>query len=397
MRLKIFASHPVQYHVPFYRALLDAGADVDVMFYHRGTAGQRALDEEFGISIEWDLDLLSGYPYHIGLDGRATYSLAEQLRLVPGLAKRVLGARHVPLLLMGWSSELAWLTWLLRVVTRSPIIILSETTPQSFSLRPKPFWRVQLLHWLILRTQAVLFIGQRNRQFYETIGVPAQKLFYTPYSVDNARFAEAIESNRPRTRELRQSYGLDPELPVFLFCGKLIPKKRPLELLGAFLQAGLQDQAQLVYVGEGQLRPEIEARASAAEASHVHCLGFFNQSQMPLAYLLGDLFCLLSGPDETWGLVVNEAAVCGVPMILSDAVGCGPDLLDERNGWVVPLDDPDRLAATLVEAYNRRDEWPIMGSASKQRVSSHTYDEMTAGVLLALRHLEKEKQRGKQQ
>lgn len=226
MNLKIFASHPVQYHVPFYRALLDAALDIDVLFYHRGTAGRIALDQEFGIPIEWDVDLLSGYPYCICLDKQATYSLLEQLRILPYLIKWAFGKRKTPLLLMGWSSELAWLTWLLRVLTRAPIMILSETTPQSFADRPKPRWRVSLLNWLILRTQAVLYIGQRNRLFYESIGVPGQKLFNTPYSVDNARFSAVIESNRPRKSELRRSYGLDPDLPVFLFCGKLIPERK---------------------------------------------------------------------------------------------------------------------------------------------------------------------------
>jgi glycosyltransferase involved in cell wall biosynthesis len=306
------------------------------------------------------------------------------MRLMPHFLAWVLRDRSVPLLLMGWFAELAWLAWFLRIVCRSPVMVLSETTPQSFANLPKPPWRVRLLRWLLQRSQSVLFISQRNRLFYEQMGVASDRLFFAPYSIDNDRFLAEIERMRPQQRDLRQFYSLDPDLPVFLFCGKLIPKKRPLELLEAYLQAGLKEKAQLVYVGEGRLRSEIEHRAAEAEAKHVHLLGFFNQSQMPLAYLLGDLFCLLSGPDETFGLVVNEALVGGLPVIVSDAVGCGPNLIGRENGWVLPLDDMKQLIETLREAYNQRDTWSRMGIAGKQRVAIHNFTTMATGVHQAL-------------
>lgn len=384
MDLKIFASHPVQYHVPFYRALNDSGLEIDVRYYHQGTAGRLALDHDFGIQIEWDLDLLSGYPNQIYLGESANYSSAEQIRVLLRLLPWALRDRDVPLLLMGWFAEGAWMAWLLRIVGRLPMIVFSETTSQSFAGRPKPPWRTKLLAWLLQHTQSVLYIGQRNRTFYENMGVKAERLSLTPYSIDSARFIAEAERAGPEKGNLRQAYGLDPDLPTFLFCGKLIPKKRVLELLGAYLLAGLQDQAQLLYVGEGVLRGEIEKRVSEAGARHVHLLGFFNQSKMPLAYLLGDLLCLLSDADETWGLVVNEALVCGLPVIISAAVGCGPDLVTNENGWVVALDDTKQLAETLREAYTRRDDWTEMGMVGKKKVTAHSFPSMVAGVRAAL-------------
>ena len=89
---------------------------------------------------------------------------------------------------------------------------------------------------------------------------------------------------------------MDPELPTYLFCGKLINKKRPLQLLDAYLSAGLAERAQLLYVGEGELRQELEERIRAQGLKHVHLLGFLNQNDMPLAYVLGELLCLISSP-----------------------------------------------------------------------------------------------------
>jgi glycosyltransferase involved in cell wall biosynthesis len=170
-----------------------------------------------------------------------------------------------------------------------------------------------------------------------------------------------------------------------LFCGKLIPKKRPLQLLEAYLAAGFSDRAQLLYVGEGELRGQIEKRAREAGARHVHLLGFFNQTQMPLAYVLGEVLCLISDPGETWGLVVNEAMACGRPVIVSDTVGCGPDLVSPENGWVVPLDDDAALRATLIKALEARERWPAMGDRGRERVAGHNFAAMAAGVQAAWR------------
>lgn len=384
MDLKILTSHPTQYHVPLFRTLKNNGIEIEVQYYHQGTAGRVALDKDFGIEIEWDLDLLEGYPYNICLQGLAKLTLSEQIRVMPCMLKWALSDPRTPLLLIGWSIELVWLAWFLRIVRQIPVVVLSETTPQSFANHPKPAWRVKLLRWLLKRSDSVLFVSQRNRLFFEQMGVISNRLFFAPYSVDNDRFSTEIERMKPQQRDLRQSYGLNPDLPIFLFCGKLIPKKRPLELLEAYLKAGLKERAQLLFVGEGQLRSKIENMAVEAGAEHVHLLGFLNQSQMPLAYLLGDLLCLLSGPDETFGLVVNEALVCGLPVIVSDAVGCGPDLVGAENGWVVPVDNIKQLVETLRKAYNQRDNWSRMGLAGSCKVANHNYTTLASGIVNGL-------------
>jgi glycosyltransferase involved in cell wall biosynthesis len=169
-----------------------------------------------------------------------------------------------------------------------------------------------------------------------------------------------------------------------VFVGKLIDRKRPLELLDAYARAGLAGRAQLLYVGDGALREPLEARAREANLRGVRVLGFLNQTRIPLAYALGDVLCLLSDARETWGLVVNEALACGRPVIVSAAVGCADDLVDAENGWVVPLDDPVALAATLRAALAARDAWPEMGRRGRRRVAAHTYEAMAAGLETAI-------------
>jgi len=385
--LMILSSHPVQYHVPFFRALIGEGVDIAVGYYHQGTAGRVAHDDGFGIDIAWDMDLLSGYPHRIFVAGTANYHWLEQIKVAPHLLSWALKDRKTPLLLMGWFTELVWLIWLLRILSHAPIIVISETTPLSFAATPKPRWRILLLRWLLKHTTANLFIGNRNRTFLREMGVPEERLFHVPYSIDNTRFAAEAKRLLPERHKLCQQYGLDPEMPVFLFSGKLIQKKRPLQLLKAYLSAGLADQAQLLYVGEGELRPELEQRIQALDLKHVHLLGFLNQTQMPLAYVLGEFLCLISEPTETWGLVVNEALACGRPVIVSDMIGCSPDLVDVENGWVTPLDDHDQLTKTLLSAFNQHADWDKMGELGRKKVAQNTFSAMAEGVISALQFI----------
>ena len=388
--LKILSIHPTQYHALFLRKLVNEGIDIEVGYYHQGSAGRKGFDEDFGIDIAWDIDLLDGYSYRFFCEGVANYGLAEQVRLAPKLIYWALQNPHTPLLLMGWFPESMWLIWILRIFRHAPILVMSETTPASFTAIKKANWRIAILRWLLRHSSANLYIGVRNRVFLREIGVAEDKLFYAPYSIDNSRFTVKSTRLLADRRTLCEQYKVDSELPTFLFCGKLIPKKRPLQLLEAYLSANLADNVQLLFVGEGKLRKELEQRILESGLKHVHLLGFLNQSQMPQAYVLGEVLCLISDPTETWGLVVNEALACGLPVIVADSVGCSPNLVDSENGWITPLDDNNELARTLVLAINQYADWKIMGEISRDKVSKHTFSAMAEGVISAIKYIRHE-------
>lgn len=381
--LKILTSHPIQYQAPIFRRLAARGLDVDVVFFHRGAAGQEAPDADFGLTFQWDVDLLAGYTSRALRDDSGAYSLQAQAGLAPGLLRWALANPAVPLLMFGWFAEVVWLLWLLRTLRGAPTIVMCETTPQYFTRASKPAWRVALLRSLLRRAAAGIYIGSGNRRFLVDGGVRPDVLFPAPYSVDNARLEAEARRLAPERRALCLRHGLDPDLPTFLAVGKLVERKQPLGLLEAYLEAGLDACAQLLYVGDGPLREALAERARARGAGHVHVLGFLNQSRLPVAYVLGEVLCLPSSM-ETWGLVVNEALACGRPAIVSDAVGCGPDLVTPDNGWVVPAGDVHALARCLGEAHARRGVWEAMGRRGRDIVSAHTFDAMADGIVAAM-------------
>jgi glycosyltransferase involved in cell wall biosynthesis len=135
-----------------------------------------------------------------------------------------------------------------------------------------------------------------------------------------------------------------------VYAGKFQPKKNPHLLLDAF--AALAGSAHLVFVGNGELENELRAKALRIRCDRVHFLPFQNQTLMPAVYRMGDVFVLPSqGPEETWGLAINEAMASGRPVIASTKVGGACDLIkEEETGWVFESGNREALQNILRRA-----------------------------------------------
>ncbi len=229
-----------------------------------------------------------------------------------------------------------------------------------------PWWKWQLKKWFVSRVyqwpSAFANVGQANRDYYRAFGVPERKLLHVPHTIDVGRFAEPNEELEAKALEWRRELGIPDEHFVFLYAAKLEPRKRPMELLEAFLSANIE-RATLLFVGSGELEEPLHERARtrdektkrrkdqetktddgelpAANSAHrVVFVPFQNQSAMPLVYRLGDALVLPSGYGETWGLAVNEAQACGRPSLVSDCVGCARDIVREgESGSIFRTDD----------------------------------------------------------
>jgi len=186
-------------------------------------------------------------------------------------------------------------------------------------------------------------------------------------TVDNDWWrAEAARVNRTA---VRASWGLDLEEKIVLFCGKLQPWKRPLDLLRAFATAGIP-RSTLVFAGEGPLRARIEAEVSELGlGKRVRMLGFVNQSQLPSVYRASDVMVIPSEFDA-FGLVVNEAMLCGCVVIASDKVGAVRDLIfPAQTGYVYRCEDTGALATTLREAFADPTKLAEIGEAAGHRIA----------------------------
>jgi glycosyltransferase involved in cell wall biosynthesis len=238
--------------------------------------------------------------------------------------------------------------------------------------------------WIVSRFDALLYVGKRNRDYLRHYGAADDRLFFSPHIVDNDWFAERSRLATSMLPELRARLGIGVDERVVLFAGKLIPKKRPLDLvraLGMLVREG--GAVRLVVAGSGPLQDKL-ARAAAELAVRLDLVGFQNQTQMPQWYGLADLLVLPSDGGETWGLVVNEAMACGTPAVVSDAVGCGPDLIEPATGVAFPLGDVAALAAAVGRMLHRKHDPKVQAALAAKR-ARYSIATAVAGVLAAAR------------
>lgn len=338
-RVAFVVSHPIQYYAPLHRRLAArAELQVKVFFtWHSGT--EAVLDRGFGAEVAWDVPLTDGYEFervpNAALNpGTHSFWGLEN----PTLVERLLEWKPDLVHVTGW----AWRSHLIALRALHLRGVETMFRGDSHLLDGVPrgprWWAKRLVLGRIYSWPSTfLYVGSANRTYFEALGVPAEKLFYCPHSIDVGRFAENAEEREGEAAIWRREIGFSDRDRVLLFAGKFERKKRPVEMLRAVLEHG-DPRIKVLLVGGGELAGEV-ASLAASNAERVRVLPFQNQSRMPLVYRLGDLFILPSAWGETWGLAVNEALACGRPVLVSDRVGCGADVIDPESGRVFPWQD----------------------------------------------------------
>ena len=385
VRLGILTTHPIQYQVPWFRALVRV-PEIDLTVLYCMLPDARQQGEGFGVEFQWDLPLLDGYRYEVLANVARNPSVTAFLGCDTPAVREVIRARGFDCVIVnGWVvKSCLQALWACR---REGIPCLVRGESNAF--RRRPLW-VRALHRLLLRQySAFLAIGQANRQFYLANGISQERLFDAPYCVDNARFAADAARLEPSRGQIRQSWRIPDEARAFLFCGKLIEKKRPLDLLAALASVvppATGRPVHLLVAGDGPLRASCESFAEQRRLP-VTFAGFLNQSEVARAYVAADCLVLPSDDGETWGLVVNEAMACGRPAIVSDRVGCHPDLvLPGRTGFVFPLGDCQSLAGLLAALAKDADTARHLGQGARERVSGYSISRLVEGTMKAVDH-----------
>jgi glycosyltransferase involved in cell wall biosynthesis len=384
MRLGIVASHPVQYQVPWYRAL--AGREeIDLTVYYALMPTPEQQGIGFGEEFAWDIPLLDGYRWQALPNTARAPSLSGFLASrTPAVASVLEADRPNAVIVSGWHA--LSLLQAARACRRLDIPCLVRG--ESSGLRRRPWWARAIHRRLLARFDACLAIGVANREFYLRNGVPRERIFPVPYFADNERFAEQAARWRPERDAIRREWGIGRGDACFLFAGKLVPKKRVLDFLAACAIArGRAPRIRALVVGSGEMAEE--ARRFAAErALEAVFAGFLNQTEMSRAYVAADVLVLPSDYGETWGLVVNEAMVHGLPAIVSDRVGCGPDLVEDGvTGRVFPFGDVEALARVFEETAGDPDRRVAMGRHARRRVAEYTAERAVEGTLEAITFL----------
>ena len=383
MKIVIVATHPIQYQVPWFQRLAARdGIQLKVLFAMLPTQEQQGVG--FNVAFAWDIPLLEGYEWEVLESGQSTQDLTSFGGTNAPTIQRTLAANQPDVVIItGWHArpllQALWACMRLGI----PRMVRGEAN----AMRQRS-WKARLAHRLLLsRFDAALTIGRSSREFYRQNGVPDDRLFSTPYFVDNQRFARQAEAIAPERSRIRAEWDIPERAACYVYVGKLEEKKRILDLLAALAIAReAAPHLHLLVVGTGVLMDEAK-RLAGERNLPVTFAGFLNQTAISRAYVAGDCLVLPSDYGETWGLVVNEAMASGLPAIVSDRVGCGPDLVEDGvTGATFPFGDIGALADRLVR-YADRAALSAMGRHARERIAAYSVERAVDGTVAAARHV----------
>lgn len=389
-RLAYLVSHPIQYQAPLLR-LIAAQPDFDLTVFFQSEGALRGqLDPGFGAVVRWDVPLLDGYNHEfLPALGRRD-AISAQRPLSYGMGGRLRRGGFDALWVHGYARAANWQAMLAAKAVGIAVLVRDEATDRSAERGParraakRFFFRT-----LGAVADGFLAIGSANRDYYVAHGIAPSRIFSVPYCVDNEFFAEHAAAAAGKREALRGSLGLEPGRPVILYASKFQARKRPDDLLRAYERLvssrGQSSSPYLLYVGDGELRCAVEAEAGAKGLSGARFLGFRNQTELPAFYDLCDVFVLPS-VNEPWGLVVNEVMAAGRAVVVTEEVGCAPDLVRSGvNGFTFPAGDVEALAKALGDVLASPQRSKAMGAASRELISKWSFREDLGGLRLALR------------
>jgi len=397
VRLAYLVSHPIQYQAPLLRRIAQE-PDIDLTVFFGSDFSVRGYsDVGFGgVDVKWDVPLLEGYRHEFlpKLRDHNNVSFASPMNY--GIVSRLRGtdgeAAFDVLWVHGYASVNALHGILAAKALGIPVLLRAESwlgdrtrSGLKLTLKRRFFAGLKTL------VDAVLPIGTLNSEYWRNYFGDDIPQFLMPYAVDNRYFAQRAREAESGRAALQAELNLDPARPVILFAGKMQPRKHCDHLIEAYARLspapGVDPVPYLVIVGDGDQRAALEQQAAATGFSSIRFCGFRNQSELPRFFDLSSVFVLPSR-HEPWGLIVNEVMNCARPCIVTDDVGCAPDLIEDGiNGCIYPAGDIGALTDALRRVLASPEIAEAMGRRAHERIERWGFEQDIAGLRHALQQV----------
>lgn len=351
--------------------------DLTLLLVPRNRVSKRPLKD-------WEYKLLPTFPPRF-LGGFGIIP-----RIYPTMALELWKNRPDIVIIKGYTFTFS--TYLYTIIASSlmklPFILCGEPNIASVKTgsRLKRFLRNLILPPCVRGAAAVLALGKASKAYWCHYGAEEKKVFLAVHAVDNDFFSEGSLRARANKEELKSSLGLHGKT-VVLYVGQLIKRKGVDHLLRAYARLRLKtDNVALVIVGDGKLRGELRDLCTEEKIPDVLFAGQKAREEIVKFYGIADVFCLPS-VGEAWGLVINEAMACGLPVVTTRMVGASPDLVEDgRNGYVVAERDEEELFLALEKLTAQEALRKEMGRESRKIVAGYTYESAYDGYMGAIRY-----------
>jgi glycosyltransferase involved in cell wall biosynthesis len=342
------------YQVPLFQALAaDPRIDLTVYFCSDEAITSKDVSRMFKTGDSWGIEetLLDGYNYKFlkNYSPFPSYLTPAYGLLNFGIWSELRKNKPDATVLMAWVNPVWFVAMAASFAIKSPFFFLTDANIEAEVL--KTGWKVLLkklaLGKIIFPLAAgFLCSGSANSRLYSYYGVPDKKLVQFAYSWGSDRLPTDSLTPMGNKTVIREELGIPQNSRVLLFCGRLHPEKNLFHLIEAYDKMNTPN-TMLAFVGDGDLRQSLEQYVADHKLDNVRFFGFQNRNAIAKYYAASDALVLPSF-RESWGIVVNEGMAFGLPIIVSDQVGAGNDLVEHGvNGYIFHEGDKDTLRDQL--------------------------------------------------
>lgn len=386
MKLVVITSHPIPCQVPIWRALARC-PDIKLKVLYASLDGARPFhNSAFGRKVDWGVEMLDGYDWML-VENRPLSWINWRLAIrCPDIGHVLDNERPDAVLLVGkelWYYQQA----LGAAVSRGIPVIYRSVTPPPCTNSFIGHLKTHLRKRMYSKMSGILCVGKSQYDFYANHGIPESRMYWSPYCVDNAFFqTERMKWSAQRSR-IRREFGFEDPDKVIAFVAKFTRIKRPMDIIQAYEMLPDRGSFGLLMAGTGELLEKCREYVASQHLNKVCFTEFKNQYEIGAVYAAADCFVLPS-QSETWGLVVNEAMIFGLPMIISNTVTCSSDLVqDNQNGFTYPMGDVPALSARIHQVFADEHLRRQMALNSEKLIADYSVEISVKGILDCLRDI----------
>lgn len=371
-RIALITEIIAPYRIPVFNALTrQTGVDLHVIFLAETDTALRKW-RIYGDEIRFSYEVLSSWRLRIG-----RYSLL----LNRGLRSALKAANPDAIICGGYNYPASWgsLRWARGHNVR--FVLWSESNQRD---KRAGNAAVEYLKRCFARECSSFVVpGKSSFAYLRNLGVDEQVIFTAPNAVDNLFFAAQADLARAQATEQRRKWGLPQR---FVLCvARLIAEKGIFDLVKAYakLENVVRSEVGLVFAGDGPAQAKLVRLAQDIRPGTVCFTGFVQREELAILYALSEALVLPTHSDP-WGLVVNEAMACGLPIVVTNVAGCSADLVEDGgNGYIVPPWNPERLKAALDSLTKSPELRRQMSARSTERIREYSPEACAAGLAAA--------------
>lgn len=353
----VIHNHPIHYKDALFSELSKRGMNFQVIFLAASSRFRKSVPEPL--------------PYNCKVAYDGNYESLPQLLSAHFVWRQLEKCDPDVVIISGYIDLAAWVAWLWAEMKKKPKVFWSESNQYD---RPRTRWKEYIKRLYVRRFQVAHVYGESNKRYLTSLGMPERSVLVGRATVDLSAstciLRKAAAKTGPKT---------------LLYLGRFSTEKNVgflIEAFARFTRRHTEHMVKLALAGYGSLEPSIRERVADLGLQHiVEFWGYADRLDVPQMLQASDILVLPS-VSETWGLVVLEAMLCGIPVMVSTNCGCAADLVSPETGWTFDPTDEDELASLIsIVAVETRQRLQCMGEKARVLAQRYTPERAADGVL----------------